>query len=50
MNLPDRHAVGRRAALVRLLLAQLAPDLGPLDRQALDVVVLDLVEEPGVID
>ena len=28
----------RRRALIRLLLAQLAPDLGPLDRDALDVV------------
>ena len=32
-----------------LVLAQLAADLVALDRDVLDVVVLDLVHEPGII-
>ena len=40
----------RRRVLVVLLLAQLAPNLVPLDRDALDIVGLDLLVEPRVVE
>ena len=49
MNRCTDHAVGRRAALVGLVLAQLPADLVGLDRELLDVVAFDLVEEPGIV-
>ena len=45
----DRHRRLVRRALIGLFLPQLAPHLGSLDRNRLDIVGLDLVVEPGVI-
>ena len=43
------HAIGGRAALIRLVLAQLAADLVGLDRHFLDIVAVDLVEKPRIV-
>ena len=47
-SLHRRRRCGRRA-LIRFFLAQLATDLGPKDRDVLDVVPLDLLVEPRII-
>ena len=45
----DKHAAGRRSGPIGPVLAKFSPSLVALDRELLDVVGLDLIEEPGTV-